>query len=177
MEHCMSTLELKELSHPAGEVIKIASGKTLDLKTQGSVTMPTGSVLQVVSVTNTTTASYSTTSWVDTNLSLTITPSSASSKIHLQYVFQNIDLGPAPSGCAFRFLRDSTSLFTPTANYSEYTNQGSNHRTSSNIAIDSPSTTSSITYKVQIACYHTTGVGINSGGNFKDTIIAMEIQG
>ena len=44
----MSTLELKELSHPAGEVIKIASGKTLDLKTQGSVTMPTGSVLQVV---------------------------------------------------------------------------------------------------------------------------------
>ena len=44
----MSTLEVKELSHPAGEVIKIAAGKTLDLKTQGSVTMPTGSVVQVV---------------------------------------------------------------------------------------------------------------------------------
>ena len=38
----MSTLELKELSHPSGEVIKIASGKTLDLKSQGSVTMPSG---------------------------------------------------------------------------------------------------------------------------------------
>ncbi len=43
----MSTLELKELSHPAGEVIKIASGKTLDLKSQGTTTLPTGSVLQV----------------------------------------------------------------------------------------------------------------------------------
>ena len=44
----MSTLELKELSAPAGEVIKIASGKTLDLKSQGTTTLPTGSVLQVV---------------------------------------------------------------------------------------------------------------------------------
>jgi len=43
----MSTLELKELSHPAGEVIKIAAGKTLDLKSQGTTTLPTGSVLQV----------------------------------------------------------------------------------------------------------------------------------
>ena len=31
----MSTLELKELSHPSGEVIKIAAGKTLDLKVTG----------------------------------------------------------------------------------------------------------------------------------------------
>ena len=44
----MSTLTVKELSHPAGEVIKIAAGKTLDLNSQGSVTMPTGSVLQTV---------------------------------------------------------------------------------------------------------------------------------
>mgnify|MGYP003638468976 CR=1 FL=1 len=44
----MSTLELKELSHPSGEVIKIAAGKTLDLKSQGTTTLPTGSVLQVV---------------------------------------------------------------------------------------------------------------------------------
>ena len=35
LEYRMSTLELKELSHPSGEVIKIASGKTLDLKSQG----------------------------------------------------------------------------------------------------------------------------------------------
>ena len=44
----MSTLTLKELSAPTGEVIKIAAGKTLDLKSQGTTTLPTGSVLQVV---------------------------------------------------------------------------------------------------------------------------------
>jgi len=52
----MSTLTLKELSAPTGEVIKIASGKTLDLNSQGtlilptvpSAKMPSGSVLQVV---------------------------------------------------------------------------------------------------------------------------------
>jgi hypothetical protein len=47
MEHYMSAIEVKELSHPAGEVLKIAAGKTLDLHSQGSVTMPAGSVLQV----------------------------------------------------------------------------------------------------------------------------------
>ena len=55
----MSTLELKELSHPSGEVIKIASGKTLDLKSQGSVTMPSGSVLQVVNFISTAKTSQS----------------------------------------------------------------------------------------------------------------------
>ena len=64
----MSTLELKELSHPAGEVIKIAAGKTLDLKTQGSVTMPTGSVLQVQhAVLTTIYASTVANTWLDIN--------------------------------------------------------------------------------------------------------------
>ena len=52
----MSTLTLKELSAPTGEVIKIAAGKTLDLNSQGTLVLPTiphakmpsGSVLQVV---------------------------------------------------------------------------------------------------------------------------------
>ena len=79
----MSTLELKELSAPAGEVIKIAAGKTLDLNSQGSVTMPSGSVLQVVtSFFNTSVASAST-SYVSTGHSVTITPKESTSKILL----------------------------------------------------------------------------------------------
>jgi hypothetical protein len=82
----MSTLELKELSHPSGEVIKIASGKTLDLKSQGNVTMPSGSVLQVVtSLFNTNTASSSS-SYVSSGHSVTITPKSSSSKIALSLI-------------------------------------------------------------------------------------------
>mgnify|MGYP006157404597 CR=1 FL=1 len=82
----MSTLELKELSHPAGEVIKIAAGKTLDLKTQGSVTMPTGSVLQVVSSTLTSSFSSTSGSFQDVGLSVDITPKSATSTLYLEWV-------------------------------------------------------------------------------------------
>ena len=79
----MSTLSIKELSHPSGEVIKIAAGKTLDLKSQGSVTMPSGSVLQIAtSFFNTSTASSSS-SYVTTGHSVTITPKSSSSIILL----------------------------------------------------------------------------------------------
>jgi len=78
----MSTLELKELSHPAGEVIKIASGKTLDLKTQGSVTMPTGSVLQIVGNVTTTQLQQTatTTDAIVNGLSKAIVPKGANSK-------------------------------------------------------------------------------------------------
>ena len=44
-----------------------------------------GKVLQVVNVSNTTEQILATTSWTDTNLSLTITPSSTSSKIRLEF--------------------------------------------------------------------------------------------
>jgi len=78
----MSTLELKELSHPSGEVIKIASGKTLDLKSQGSVTMPSGSVLQVVNFISTakTSQSASTTDTMVSDITKSITPLAANSK-------------------------------------------------------------------------------------------------
>ena len=44
----MSTLVIKELSAPSGEVIKVAAGKTLDLNAQGTTKMPAGSVLQTL---------------------------------------------------------------------------------------------------------------------------------
>jgi hypothetical protein len=76
----MSTLEVKELSHPAGEVLKIAAGKTLDLKSQGDVIMPTGSVIQVINSVDTGYAGVSTTSYVDIH-SLTITNVQAGSSV------------------------------------------------------------------------------------------------
>ena len=81
----MSTLELKELSAPAGEVIKIAAGKTLDLNSQGTVTMPTGSVLQVVEANFQSVVTFTSASYADSGLSATITPKSSSSKIPVSY--------------------------------------------------------------------------------------------
>ena len=86
----MSTLELKELSHPSGEVIKIAAGKTLDLKTQGSVTMPTGSIVQVATVQpNIGPVTLATASWTEASslLRLAFTPKYSNSTLIIECCF------------------------------------------------------------------------------------------
>jgi hypothetical protein len=83
----MSSISVKELSHPAGQVIKIAAGKTLDLKSQGTTTLPTGSVLQVTNAQNGSNLSTNSTSYIEltSNFRPTITPTSTSSSV--QYSF------------------------------------------------------------------------------------------
>ena len=171
----MSTLELKELSHPAGEVIKIAAGKTLDLKSQGSVTMPTGSVLQVLLVEDSSAMALSTATYTDTNLSLTITPSSTSSEI---LAFWNVQasLTQTSSGWGTRLVRESTNIFTSAALYAQYAADPTSQRQSADYKhLDSPNTTSAITYKVQVASYNSRSVNFNDSGN-QTQLVLMEIQ-
>lgn len=192
----MSTLELKELSHPSGEVIKIAAGKTLDLKSQGSVTMPTGSVLQVVSVTKTNTFTTTSTSFVDvTGLSVSITPSSTSSKI---LVLSDVFLSNSGStGRTYiKAMRDSTSIAVGASASSRElcssyfygtTNEtgGYDGEKSAMTYLDSPSSTSALTYKMQIKARSGTATlnrnGQDGDGDYSprtaSTITVMEIQG
>ena len=195
----MSTLELKELSHPSGEVIKIASGKTLDLKTQGSVTMPTGSVLQVVSTTKTDTWTYNgSTAFQDvTGLAASITPISTSSKILIQV---NINVSSNRRYAATRVLRGSTQVGGGTASGSrpsvsmstgsnqDEPTQGYVSRNGSTSFLDSPNTTSATTYKVQVGNTESASaiMYVNRGpedGNYvwahrgSSTITLTEIQG
>ena len=106
----MSTLELKELSAPAGEVIKIAAGKTLDLKSQGTTTLPTGSVLQVVSHLDTaqTTQTLSTSDTVVGNMEKAITPKGTNSKF-LVYVRWLGEVGNAHD-CVFNIQMNTTRV-------------------------------------------------------------------
>ena len=98
----MSAIEVKELSHPAGEVLKIAAGKTLDLNSQGSVKMPAGSVLQVVSSVLTTNVSSTSESFQDIGLSVNITPKSSTSILYIEWA-GNVNLtGPDGVGVAVR---------------------------------------------------------------------------
>ena len=153
----MSTLTVKELSHPAGEVIKIAAGKTLDLKSQGSVTMPTGSVIQVVSGSSATTAAAAV-NHLDI-LTVSITPSSTSSKVLITAslsAFSNIN------HVAIQVLRNGTligqgsgsSLSAMVSASFDNNNYGSNGNASfgSNAIcyLDSPSSTSAVSYVFRI---------------------------
>ena len=139
----------------------------------------TGAVLQVVTASNTTAQTITATSWVDTNLSVAITPSSTSSKVKIEFSFIGINISAGSAGCAFRILRDSTSLFTPTARHSFFSSAaaGPFYGGYNDMALDSPSTTSEVTYKIQVAGHNTTAVTLNYNSLFKDRIIAMEIAG
>jgi hypothetical protein len=173
----MSTLELKELSHPAGEVIKIASGKTLDLKSQGSTTLPTGSVLQVVNLHFTTQTATSGTSYVDSGITLSITPSSTSSKVFVTVTVGGFEIGPSRLSMYTNLVRGSTQIFQPNG-YVGY--PGGSTRTfpaTSYSFLDSPATTSSTTYKVQFKGAGGSGAVTLNVNASESTITLTEIQG
>ena len=173
----MSSISVKELSHPAGEVIKIAAGKTLDLKSQGSVTMPTGSVLQVIQGTYSTTTALSTTTYTDSGLSATITPSYTSSKILVMWTTHaKLDDGVG-QGWGCKLMRNTTAVYTDGTNYRTYQNQnGGDTRLTTPIShLDSPSTTSAITYKVQVSSH--AGTTSFNHASSETQITLMEIQG
>ena len=113
-----------------------------------------GKVLQVVNVTYSTQANNSTSTYADTGLSATITPSSASSKI---LVFANQaglkkSAGNTENAVSVRLLRGATEIVADYAGFAGYTGtllllySGS---AASVTYLDSPATTSATTYKTQ----------------------------
>ena len=156
----------------------------------GSLSVGTGKVLQVVSSTKTASfASNPNNSYVDVGLSASITPSSSSNKILV--ILSLMGLGRNGVNVAnFRLLRGSTVIYLGDAASSRGRGfstgmVGATEAQESNSGnfLDSPSTTSSTTYKVQTRSNNT--VYINRAesngddeGNFRtaSTITLMEIS-
>jgi hypothetical protein len=121
---------------------------------------PSGSVIQVVSVTKTDTASYNSQTFADiSGMSVSITPSSATSKI-LVFYNANVSQGSADERTYIRLLRNSTDILlgddaSPATRVSNGMRLGGsgigNMLTLSNSFLDSPNTTSATTYKLQWA--------------------------
>ena len=124
--------------------------------TPTSAVNPTGSILQVLSTTKSDTTSTSSTSFADIGLSQAITPSATSSKILISY---DVYIGQTHSETSFiNIVRGSTTIAQPStsANYPATTLRYIGNPSSVQIMsthnmryLDSPSTTSAITYKLQ----------------------------
>jgi hypothetical protein len=110
-----------------------------------SAGLPSGTVLQVVQGTLTATPSTTLTSFQDSGLFASITPTSTSSKILVIADFSSAST-TGNGGLIVNIMRDSTQLIYRTANYS---NSGSTTGNTTLCHLDEPSTTSAITYKVQ----------------------------
>ena len=175
----MSTLTVKELSHPAGEVLKISAGKVLDLKSQGSVTMPTGSVLQVISATNTNSANSgfllatSSATYTAGALSASITPSSTSSKIMV--IINTVQYRAGSS--SYTVYRGSTNIGGSTNGFARLSGANSTWLPMSISYLDSPSTTSATTYQLYGRAEAGGVTYFGGDGDMKSTITLMEIAG
>jgi hypothetical protein len=133
-----------------------------------------GKVLQVVEGRYATEVSNSTTTYEDTGLTATITPSAASSKI-LVIVKQSSSKAAGSAGTALyvQLLRDATEI---DLSVSFYTNSSLTfYGQTSLLKLDSPSTTSAITYKTKFK-NEIAAVQVSvQPGTYASTIILMEI--
>ena len=134
-----------------------------------------GKVLQVVEATSTTSTTNSTSTYADTTLTATITPSSATSKIAV-FVSQNgCEKSAANSGnqIQLKLLRGATSLGELYALYTGTALLLSGSITMSKL--DSPNTTSATTYKTQFNNPANTASAKVQADGATSTIILMEI--
>ena len=159
----------------AGQVLKVNSGATApEWGTAGS----SGKVLQVVNATYGTAAQSATSSFADTGLTVTITPTLATSKVLVLVQMNGCGKsGSAGAGLGLRLLRGATSIIQfeelagyQAANDSDIGGSGTTY-------LDSPATTSATTYKVQFNNYGNTSgnAKINRAGATTSTITVMEI--
>jgi len=142
-----------------------------------SSAMPTGSVIQVQSTsTNTTTVIGTANTWTaPTDLNVSITPKFATSKI---LIVANVDYDANAAGRMqwFTLYRDSTNLGEATNGFSANTSSGGRLQGEAGMNyLDSPNTTSSITYSVYTKC-NSTSTYVNLYGSYS-TITVMEIAG
>ena len=171
-----------------------AAGTVLTTGNQSD--FPAGSVLQVVNTAKTDIFSSGAASWTEiTGLNVSITPSSTNSKILISY---NLSVTASAAGysAGFRLARDSTYILYGDAignlqqatSYVFSDSYAYPHWHPNIIYLDSPSTTSSITYKIYgIAPYGTSypfyinrdrlGGTTDKFGTSVSTITAMEIAG
>ena len=113
----------------------------------------TGSVLQVVQGTYSTSLDTSSTSFVDLGLNASITPSSTSSKIWIMFDV-HFEIRANNRGCGIQLNRDSTALISGTVHEFYHNGAGPLRARSPYHYLDSPSSTSAINYNVQVKVYN-----------------------
>ena len=145
--------------------------KVTNLQKLDGTTFPM--ISQVVQAVNSTLASTTSSSYSDTGLTASITPTSTSSKILI-----NISAGLGNTSASKNnnviIVRDSTTI----EEYSRVSFSGGGHANVQNsfVFLDSPSTTSAITYKLQYKTDSgTLRFNDNSGGSPASTITLMEV--
>jgi hypothetical protein len=150
----------------------VSASKLTGTQTIPKTTLPTGSVLQVVTATANSSTSTTSTSYVTTNLAATITPTSSTSKIFV--IWSNVvATTAATTGINVTLYRGATDLGGGSA-FSEIVTSGNNYGLNFSY-LDSPSTTSSTTYTVYFKRTGTNSTVYANLTGFISSLTLMEI--
>lgn len=136
-----------------------------------------GNVIQVVN-SNTTSGTFATTStsFVTTNFSLSITPTSASSKVIAIFNFNAQVYGSGAAEGYATIYRGATNILNTNGNLIYNNNATNIHIPTVLTTTDSPSTTSATTYTLYVRMQGSNTFNINANGG-AITITLMEIAG
>jgi hypothetical protein len=124
-------------------------------------------VVTLTGASNTTTSSST---FIDTGLTLSITPTSATSKILVFYSASTSQTGASIKDAPMQLLRNSTVLVSSNPYFNTLTEAIT---TSGNNYLDSPATTSATTYKIQVKCNNSSSVLVY--GSTYSSLTLMEI--
>ena len=113
--------------------------------------LPTGSVLQVVSATYSTATSSSSASYVDTGITATITPTSATSKILCIVTHGDVAKSGSDTYASIKLLRAGSTIMQPNLYTLSTSSTLQQIQSQTTIYLDSPATTSATIYKTQFA--------------------------
>ena len=162
------------------------NNNTISAITALPAAIPTGKVLQVVSATISSQVAIASTSYTDTGITAAITPSSTSNKIlvmvAIEYTAYADNNGEIKSNA--RIVRGSTDVFQSVSVLGSQVGTGSAgyQQTWGTLPLsylDSPSSTSAVTYKVTAKNIRTSGnrqLKINHDSTGKSTITLMEVS-
>ena len=143
-----------------------------------------GKILQVVTATTSTATSNATNTYADTTLTANITPSSASSRVmvFVMHPFTAIK-GAQEVSIDVQLLRDATVIHNPPSGVNSFFLGGAASSAWTNIEhfgilnfsiLDSPATTSAITYKTQFKAPNAGTIQVQRN-SYTSTIILLEV--
>jgi hypothetical protein len=165
----------------AGAPANVAVGTSGHILTSGGAGVaPTfqaaaggGKLLQVIIGTYATHTTIATSSFTDIGLDATITPSATTSKILCMWT-NNVQLH-SNEGMSVRLMRDATAIYTDVSTSPIFYHTAEvRYRTGGWFVLDSPSTTSAITYTAEVASKSGNTIEFNNSGT-QTQLLLMEI--
>jgi hypothetical protein len=158
----------------SGDTVDVPSGATLDVTGATVSGLSAGKVLQVVQGTHAVAVSTTGTVYVTTGLSASITPSSASNKVLVAgYINGFYSYGGAPTGAYMALYRGGAAIVAPAGWLYDASATGIQLSMPFNY-LDSPSSTSSLTYEVYMKRHSGSTIVAQDGGPSYITLMEIE---